>query len=347
MTEQSQKSGDQSTNIQAEQITINLGVTKSEAKEIALGVLKANFLELSGEARSVAQLRGEEITEKFLSVLSDRYPEGLKQARDPDFQYSLFNLQKEYAKSGDKQLGDLLVDLLVDRTKQEQRSILQIVLNESLVVAPKLTDDQLATLSVVFLFVHTTSPGLSSLPTLLEYFDKFVKPFVGLLTTKNSCYQHLEYAGCGSVGMQTRNLGTLIRNPYPGLFSKGFDQEDMKKMEIVLLEDSSLVTKCLHDSNKLQVNAMNDEMLKEKAAREGLPDSETNKLLSLFPKFRMSEDEVLEFIKNSLGFMAPLIDLWPKSAIRGFNLSSVGIAIGHANVKKNVGEFTDLSIWIN
>ena len=91
----------------------------------------------------------------------------------------------------------------------------------------------------------------------------------------------------------------------------------------------------------------NDEVLKEKAAKEGLPESEASKLLSLSSKFRMSEDEVLEFIKNSLGYMAPLIDLWPKSSIRSFNLSSVGIAIGHANVKKNVGEFTDLSIWIN
>jgi hypothetical protein len=59
-------------------------------------------------------------------------------------QYAVFTAQREFARSGDDQLGDILVDILVDRTKEPDRSLLQIVLNESLNVAPKLTADQLA-----------------------------------------------------------------------------------------------------------------------------------------------------------------------------------------------------------
>ena len=46
-------------------------------------------------------------------------------------------------------------------------------------------------------------------------------------------------------------------------------------------------------------------------------------------------------------YMASMIDVWENSLMKNFTLTSVGIAIGHANVKKNLGEFTDLSIWIN
>lgn len=53
----------------------------------------------------------------------------------------LFSAQKEHARIGDEDLGDLLVQLLVDRTKVRDRNLVQIALNESLEVAPKLTPD--------------------------------------------------------------------------------------------------------------------------------------------------------------------------------------------------------------
>ena len=116
------------------------GLTYAEVRDVALDVFRANFYELAGAARETAKARAEEITEDFLSKLQKEHPAGLEKSHDPDFQYALFTVQREYARNGDKDLGDLLVDLLVDRSKQEQRDILQIVLNESLSTAPKLTE---------------------------------------------------------------------------------------------------------------------------------------------------------------------------------------------------------------
>ena len=197
MTKQDQTSGDNSTNIQAGgAVTIlHQGLTYADARQIALDVFKGNFLQLAGEAVDVAKRRAEEITEAFLAELQKQNQPGLSQAKEPDFQHALFTVQKEYARCGDKELGDLLVDLLVDRTKQDSRSILQIVLNESLAVAPKLTPDQLAALSVVFLFKYTVNNGLRNQDAFYGYLDKYVQPFAGLLETKAACYQHLEYSG--------------------------------------------------------------------------------------------------------------------------------------------------------
>lgn len=177
--DQSQISSDSSTAIQAGgNVTVNnVGLSYSEVRDVALNVFRANFYELAGAAKETARARAEEITENFLNKLVDENPTGLGKSEDPDFQHALFTVQKEYARCGDKELADLLVDLLVDRSKQDQRNILQIVLNESLNTAPKLTEKHLASLAVIFLFKYTQHTGVVNHQMLGEYFDRHVLPF--------------------------------------------------------------------------------------------------------------------------------------------------------------------------
>lgn len=139
MSKQVQKGGENSTNIQVEEVNVVQGLTYAEVRQVATDVFKANFYDLAGEAKNIAEARAAQITEDFLAKLQAENPDGFAKAQDPDFQHALFTVQKEHARSGDEDLGSLLVDLLVDRSKQNQRDILQIVLNESLAIAPKLT----------------------------------------------------------------------------------------------------------------------------------------------------------------------------------------------------------------
>ena len=229
MSDQTQKAGDNSTNIQAGSITVHQGLSVTEVRQIALDLFRANFFELAGDARNVARQRAEEVTERFLRQLQQEHEDGLKQAQEPDFQYSLLTVQTEYARCGDKELGDLLVDLLVDRTKHESRSILQIVLNESLSVAPKLTPDQLAAVSLIFLFKYTINHRIRNHETLWEYLDRHVAPFAELISDKDACYQHLQYSGCGTVGLVKVDLVDVFKQTYGGLFSNGFDRNPIPR----------------------------------------------------------------------------------------------------------------------
>lgn len=52
-------------------------------------------------------------------------------------------------------------------------------------------------------------------------------------------------------------------------------------------------------------------------------------------------------IENIGGDKSGLFETWSESAMKNFTLTSVGIAIGYANIKRLVGEFANLSIWIN
>lgn len=344
---QNQKTGDNSTNIQAEKIDVRIGMTYSEVKEVALDVFKSNYLILSEEASKTALERSVEITEKFLNKLQEHNPIGISSAQDPDFQYSLYNLQKEYARYGDEEMGDLLVDLLVDRTKQPDRSILQIVLNESINVAPKLTLEQLATISIVFLVRYTINNGINNFNSLFEYFDSKLKPFSLNLIENAACFQHIEYCGCGSVGIGEVQILDIIKRNYKGLFSKGFTVEDVEKIGFDFSLISKCFTKCLHESTLLQIDAINETVFAEKAKTFNLSDDDVKKLIALEDSKLMNSEEIITFLVNNRPYLQKVFDIWKKSLIKNLTLTSVGIAIGHANIKRTIGEFTNLSIWIN
>ena len=76
------------------------------------------------------------------------------------------------------------------------------------------------------------------------------------------------------------------------------------------------------------------------------PD-DRSKITALFDLGKMNDNEIKDKCIAIRPYLADLFDIWSESAMKNFTLTSVGIAIGHANIKRLVGEFADLSIWIN
>lgn len=328
-------------------IVNNVGITYAEAKSIALDVAKVTFYELVGVAREIALNRTEEITDQLIKKFAKDFPEGLQKAKDPDFQYALFTVQKEYARNGDKDLGDLLVDLLVDRSKQNQRDILQIVLNESLSTVPKLTDTHLTKLAVIFLLRYTQNYLIVNHLKFGEYLDKHLLPFVSKLTKNKAGYQHLEFSGCGSIGLLENSLEAIFETNYQGQFLKGFDQSEIESRAVSVGLDSRFFIICLNDPTKLQINVNNKEILENHLDAHGISADDRGKILQLFELGKMSVAEIKETLIAIRPYMAEVIEIWNNSPMKTFTLTTVGMAIGHANIKRLIGEFPNLSIWIN
>ena len=347
--EQSQEIGEGATAIQAGgNVTVTkVGLSYAEVREVALDIFRANFYELAGAAKETARARAEEITEEFLKKLEKDNPAGLGKSEDPDFQYALFTVQKEYARNGDKDLGDLLVDLLVDRSKHDQRDILQIVLNESLSTAPKLTETQLSVLAIIFLFRYTQNHGIGNHDLLAKYFDQQVFPFAERLVKNASCYQHLEFTGCGSIQMGEVSLEQILEQTYQGQFLKGFDASEIQARGVSVGMDGRFFIPCLNNPEKFQVRANNRETLEQNIDAAAISADDKAKMLALFDVEKMSHAEIRETCVKMRPYMEKVFDTWSDSPMKSFTLTSVGMAIGHANIKRLIGEFASLSIWIN
>lgn len=347
--EQAQAVGDGSTALQAGgniEIT-QIGLSYMEVRDVALDVFRANFYQLAGPAMETAKARATEITENFLKKLQAEHPDGFKKGQDPDFQHALFTVQKEYARTGDKDLGDLLVDLLVDRSKQDQRDILQIVLNESLATAPKLTETQLSVLAIIFLFRYTQNHRIGNHDLLGDYFDKHVLPFAERLVKNPSCYQHLEFTGCGSIQMGVVSLEHVLGQTYQGQFLKGFEVSEIQTRGVTVGMDDRFFMPCLNNPEKIQVRANSGKLLEQNMDASSIGAEDKAKILALFDVGKMSDAEIRETCIKLRPYMEKVFDTWSGSAMNSFTLTSVGMAIGHANIKRLIGEFASLSIWIN
>ena len=329
-------------------ITVNNnGLSYSDVREVALDVFRANFYQLAGIAAETATERAKDITEAFLAKLEKENPAGLAKANDPDFQYALYTAQKAHARIGDKDLEALLVDLLVDRSKQHDRDILQIVLNESLNTAPKLTDGQLSSLALVFLFKYTQNINVGDHKMLGAYLDAHARPFIAKASRNQASFQHLEFTGCGSISMGHSSLESIIGTVYHGQFQKGFDESEVTARQIAIGKDDRFFMPCFNDYSKLQINANSKEILRKKFDKHSIEQADRERIEALFDLGKMGEAEIRDQCIQIRPYMKDLLELWSVSAMPTFTLTSVGIAIGHANIKRLIGEFAQLSIWIN
>ncbi len=344
---QKQDAGDNSTNLQGQQVIVNQGISYSDAKEIANDVFKANFIELKQEAAAIAQERAEEVTEKVISELNERHPESISEFEQPAMQDALFNVQKQYAISGDQDLGDLLVDILVDRASEPNRNMVQIVLDESLSIAPKLTIEQFDTLTLNFLLVRTRRMDVKNYDELIAHFKKRIVPFVGNLSDSHSDFTHIEYLGCGHV--RAGNYGLLeqrLRDTYKAFFSSGFSQEELEVEIGEGLNLAGIIIPCFHDASKLQIGVLDESVLEHVSNQNGLDQEVVAKLKQYFTKTTQSHDDIKNMLLEAIPEMEKIFDIWNKSSFNQLELTSVGIAIAHANYRRRTGEKMDLSIWI-
>jgi len=347
---QEQSSGDDSQNLQAGRDIIIQGLTYSETKDlvitVAQEVFRNNSIKLANEAYELVQERSEEILENFLKKLEAKNPQAIETMRDPGMQFSLFNAQKEYARTGDKGLADLLEDILVDRAQNPNRDLMQIVLDECISVAPKLTPDQFDALSLIFILRYTINNNVTSINALLSFIFTYLIPFVEGIREEDSRYQHLEFTGCGTLGLSDFSIQNILRQLYMIAFSKGFPIDEYDNKVGTDPKFKQFITPCFHDSSKFQISLINKGKVEEVGKANGLTDEEIKNINNIFESSLMGENEVRDYLISLNPSMNDFINKWDKSDVRRMTLTSVGIAIGHANISRKTHITFDLKNWI-
>lgn len=346
---QQQLSGDNSINNQAQNITQNFiiqqGINAEQAREIATQVYKENFYQLTNEAKAVADLRASELVNKLVEQLASTSTPLLSSFNDPDMQYALVQSQIAYARTGDPNMLDTLINILVQRAAEPNRSLVQIVLNESLSVLPKLTKAQLDALSMVFMLKHVNH-NFTSLNMLKDLSNLRFFPFIDNLTKKYSCYQHLVYSSCCSISIGEIQIANIFSKYYPGLFIRGFELSEFSRLQNSDLA-KSLLMKCLNNESLFQINALNEDVITEKAKHLRLDSALIESLLALQRSKIMNESEIEDILVRLDNRYSMLFDIWKNSSLKNINLTSVGIAIAIANIKQSIGLNYNLSEWID
>ncbi len=342
--ENSQNYQGQTTNV-----TNNYGLTYKDAKDIALDVFNNNFIKLKDEAAVIAVQRAEQVTEQFLIKLQEKAPEAIENFKEPALQESLFNVQKEYAKNPDEELGELLTNILVDRAKIEERNILQIVLDDALKIAPKLTKEQMNILTFIFIINETVKSQMN-----FEQFKLHIENIYSYLPSTNSLIVNLrqiEFLGCAfNRGIIREKIEAKFLRNYQMFFQKGFTKELFfeKAGELGNIfhyyMHSGVIVPHEKDINKFRFNFYSINDFKKKY---GQIDSE---ILEIFEKIYsnsiMSELEAIAFLKDFSNKFEDISAIYNDTIVGSYNISNIGIAIGLENWKISLQENVSLSVWL-
>ena len=255
-----------------------------------------------------------------------------------------------YIKAGTPELASVLSNILAERIGESSRTLLQIALGESIQIAPKLIETQMATLALAFILKHTVRLNVNDHSSLVEYIQNTVLPIYKKgVSQKQSEFQHLNFTGCSQYSAVSQKLPSLFLNTYSGLFMKGIEKDKLPKdadgKSFVDLYPN-LFLKCLNNSDTLQINAISEDVLTTLIERLDMSQEHQQIFKKLFKENRMSEEAVQKLVVKLVPEMQDVFDYWANSGIALLTLTSVGIVIGAQYAKSITGQDYDLNIWI-
>ena len=249
-----QKSGDNSTNLQAGGgiIVNNNAIALYSIEEVSKQLLGSVFGELPDETKTqITQNQKsyfEALTENLQKIIKDS--SDLKKVIDsPDFQYISKKASISASRSSSTDLHKNLSSLIVQRVNFGDEDLKRIVYNEAITTIDKLTTDQLKILTLCFLLKRTKLSGLTNIEQFKQYLDQRIKPFIDFKRTRAE-FEHLAYTGCASISVAGHDIIELFKGNYPDIFKEGGNHEE-------LLADNGTATKLISAWKETQIQNMN------------------------------------------------------------------------------------------
>ena len=345
-----QSGGDGSTNIQADNVTFNNGITYPDVKEIALDVFKSNFLELAKIAKETAISRAEELVDLYLAQLKEKNPEAISEMENPGMQMAMFEAQKSYAKTGDKDLESLLVDILVERSETTERNLKQIALDEAINIAPKLTDEHISILTLNFFVFEITDYRARNLDLFKENVLDFVNGLSKKITGKSPSVTHLTYTGCihTIIGGTLKKIESLFSQNYSGIFYNGFTEEEISILSKTVKFEftENMLIPCLNDQTKKQFSFLNFSELVIKMEEDSYDQTQKQKILDFYLEHQKSDEEIFGLISGHDNEFEKTTRLW-EDHLKYFKPTAVGVAIAISNLNRVLGSSIKIEEWID
>lgn len=346
-----QKSGDDSTNLQAGRdivVTNKNSVALYSIEEVAKQLLGSVFGELPEDTKKQIGIN----QKSYFQALSENLGKVIKQNEDlkkvissPDFQYISKTAAISASRSSSAELHKNLSSLITQRINNDDEDLKRIVYDEAISTIGKLTIDQLKIITLCYLLKYTSYGGIVSWEAYKKYLDTHIKPFLGFKNT-NAEFQHIEYAGCGSIGIGSWDVLNIHRQQYSFLFLNLVEKEqidslnfpDEIKKEVVALDQKE---------DKYFIRFKNKTDLENYIKEKKIDEEIGKKFISVYESNIKNNDDIKKKITEETDTGKELVELWEKSSLKNLSLTSVGIAIGASYFEQTTGEKIDISIWIN
>lgn len=184
----------QSNIIQAKgDITFN-GISAETAMEICKYVVKSELAVYTQDARVEAEKRLSDISEKTIDQITSLKEDLLHRFKEPAIQMALNETFKNYIASGNEELGENLVDLLIERLNAQEKTSEQSIIDEARNIIPKLSSNTISLLAILVFSKLIFPLNRKQFNELLLKLSPLVER-IGNISSLDIA--HLKQVGCG------------------------------------------------------------------------------------------------------------------------------------------------------
>lgn len=153
------------------------GMSPEQAVDFAMDLFWKNFPKLQATAEEVARKRVEEFCKDTVKKLQRDGTNNYATLADPGVQYALVDAQKSYARYGEKEMLDMLTEIVYTRVKHNDDFILKVTIDKALSIVNMITAKQLDLLSLMFICTRVKFGNITTLKDLCEHFNYLEEKF--------------------------------------------------------------------------------------------------------------------------------------------------------------------------
>ena len=282
----------------------NISATSEQIKEIVTdtvrGVLKDEISKLEGEAEKTAILRRSEAEEKTIRSIESENKNLINRFKEPAIQFALNAIYKEYIKTDDVELGNGLIDMLIDRLNVDERTTEQFLIDEAIQILPKLTKAQLDFITIYVNVRYTYEPYSSE-----EFESNFCKfnsviDSISEISDKDIDYlKHLSLFTATPGLSYEMDIYNRYRQNYKCIFSKGINIGDIttKYRSVPTEKWNGLLWKPPYYTDTVTIRTLTDDALKAIIIKEKLEQYESI-LFEILNSNLMSDDEIKSYFSR-------------------------------------------------
>lgn len=332
---QKQQSGDNSTNMQLNNVTIvnNYKIIGNNEKEELMATFKKSMPSLKESAQYELNKSAKDVSDGFIDKTTEQEEKIIKKIfgrlSEPNMQIAIFEAQKGYAKYGNKEKLDRLIELLIEKGKQTPGSLKDILLDDAIEKLSKMTSNQLNILS--YLLAITINDPSNTLEDFHQNYVNALLQFYSSIDNKrlDNDIQYLMQLGCIrqiSFAQNENKIIKQIKNSYTGLFAAGFTKQEFESEYSGPI--NTIIIPCISNNSLWQISALNNNILEQICNNMNITQSQ-KEVLEKYSNKILSNEKIEEILTQMEPNMKDLLD--NTNRINNFELMPLGTLIGLKN----------------
>lgn len=351
-SKQGQSVSENSTAIQASgDVNYHAGISSAQMVEIIESVQKLVQV-YTEQSKEIMEQRLASFRDGLVVEFSENGKGKTEAFSDPDFQGALLDAQKAVARSGDESLGNVLIDLVSQKSQCGARDRLSLTLNDAISKAGSLTNEDFDLLAFVFVFKNMQLANIADVKALAERLEIFFGPLAATTAEGELAISYLESHGClrttvGGFGTFKSGFEILVQR-YPGALTKGVTRKQLENIFEAEspLWDSNLVQKSPFGDDLLLLFPGEAKMIDSAYEKSGRSERPGEKYADLVRNHPMEAEEFFGAAMFYFDGTQQVVEKYDSSGARDAVLTSVGLALAHARLSKFEEFDVPLSIWV-